>query len=129
MGEREGINLYVFVRQNPIRWIDPWGLTFFPSDFVGPLLPGDTRCPDGPPGVGLYENMLQANKNRFRPFVFGPLLNLKSASWFHGMVEPGGPWDFKVGEYDNAAQDRGLWQLSLWGYRLGGWFQSMGAAE
>jgi type VI secretion system secreted protein VgrG len=104
MGEREGINLYAFVRQNPIRLIDPWGFTFFPSDFIGPLQPGDTRCPDAPPGVSLYQNMLQAHENRFRPLMFGPLLNLNSATWFRGMVEPAGPWDFKVGDYDNAAQ-------------------------
>ncbi len=26
LGEEGGINLYAFVQNNPVRWIDPWGL-------------------------------------------------------------------------------------------------------
>jgi uncharacterized protein RhaS with RHS repeats len=37
-----GINLYAYVGNNPINIIDPEELREYPSDFVGPLQPGDT---------------------------------------------------------------------------------------
>ena len=41
--ELGGINLYRFVENSPPNFDDPFGLTDYPADFVGPLLPGDTR--------------------------------------------------------------------------------------
>jgi RHS repeat-associated protein len=53
--ERGGLNLYGFVRNNPLSWIDPLGLAIFPADFIGPIPQGSSRSPflsvGPPPGV------------------------------------------------------------------------------
>lgn len=95
--ERGGINLYGFVRNSPTRLVDLFGLAFYPSDFVGPLLPGDTRCPDSPPGVSVHDNAGRAKK-------MGDLNLPAAAGWFHEMVKTGAPWDYKNGPYPNAKQ-------------------------
>jgi RHS repeat-associated protein len=37
IGEWGGINLYGFVGNNPINWIDSWGYAIYPDNFIGPL--------------------------------------------------------------------------------------------
>src|SRR5262249_23688858 len=41
INEQGGLNLYGFVNNNPINWIDVFGLTIFPLGFIGPIQPGD----------------------------------------------------------------------------------------
>ncbi len=43
IAERVGMNLYGFVSNKPIGFVDPFGDTLYPSDFIGPLLPTDWR--------------------------------------------------------------------------------------
>ncbi len=52
LGEAGGINLYGFVKNDPVNWIDPWGLISACDIFITPLpLPpwtapiGDILCP------------------------------------------------------------------------------------
>ena len=41
--EQGGINLYAYCGGDPINQVDNLGLVTYPSDFVGPLQPGDSR--------------------------------------------------------------------------------------
>jgi hypothetical protein len=70
------------VGNSPTVKIDLFGLAFFPPEFIGPLLPGDSRCPEAPPGVSLRDNMRESAKH------YNPL-------WFRNQVKKGGPWDYK----------------------------------
>jgi RHS repeat-associated protein len=38
--EQSGFNLYEYVGNNPVNWIDPLGLAIYPNNFIGPLPPG-----------------------------------------------------------------------------------------
>jgi len=65
------LNLYTYVLNQPINWVDPWGLA------------GD--CPDvptAPPGVDIDRNIQEAER-RWNPF------------WFRKQVRNKGPWDYK----------------------------------
>lgn len=88
-----GLNTYIYVRNNPLGYIDPPGLKEYPDNFVGPLLPGDyhtsqmrqTYCgkiPPAPPGADIDQNMQQAAQHA-NPF------------WFRNQVKNKGPWDYK----------------------------------
>jgi len=45
IGEISGSNLYSMVGNNAVNIVDLFGLTGYPIDFIGPLLPGDVRGP------------------------------------------------------------------------------------
>jgi RHS repeat-associated protein len=86
---------------------------FYPHDFIGPLQPGDIRCPEGPPGVSLYQNMVTAKSMGFQQPNYAPsrreegvLFSLGTlafrAQWFYNQVRTGGPWDYKNGPYPDA---------------------------
>jgi RHS repeat-associated protein len=51
IAEWGGINAYRVTWNNPIGWIDPYGLTIFPPGFIGPLQPGDGITPMPPAGI------------------------------------------------------------------------------
>src|SRR5215469_13115891 len=44
IGEDGGINLYGYVRNDPVDFIDPFGEKLYPPNFIGPLLPTDWRA-------------------------------------------------------------------------------------
>jgi len=101
LGEYLSLNLYAFVYNDPLGWIDIDGLAGYPIGFIGPLQPGDwyegqclitAYCGKGP----------GADWNKFKP---------KSPNGKPGSVGPGDvacantkpkPWDFgtKVKVYD-----------------------------
>jgi len=37
------MNFYAYAENDPIDFVDPFGLRVYPSNFIGPLLPGDVR--------------------------------------------------------------------------------------
>jgi hypothetical protein len=83
IGEKGGLNLYGYVGNNPINFWDIFGLTGYPSTFVGPLKSGDYYIPDGPPGVDIGANC-KAAKSMVNPWTF------------KDKVEYGGAWDYKT---------------------------------
>jgi RHS repeat-associated protein len=94
--ESGSCNIYQFVNNRPVNYVDPLGLTAYPSDFIGPLQEGDYRCPPSPQGHGIFQNMGEALH------VAGELGT--SLLWFYDKVQPGGSWDFKAGKWPNASQ-------------------------
>jgi len=45
LGESGGLNLYGYVGNDPVNWLDLLGLIILPPNFIGPLQPGDVRAP------------------------------------------------------------------------------------
>jgi RHS repeat-associated protein len=99
-----GINLYAFVGNNPLTWIDYLGqkTVFVPPGWQGPPASGDTivNCPNGP--ASLYQNMSTAESvgfnqpNYYIPGASSPLGQFVGQNlWFHDQVKTGGPWDYK----------------------------------
>lgn len=109
INERGGINLYGFLFNNPINWLDPYGLAivFVPPDWQGPPAPGDTLvpCPEAPGDVSLHHNMGEAEElgEPWRRPNSSPIAGLKAAVGFRDRVKSGGPWDFKTRDpkYEN----------------------------
>lgn len=68
-------NLYGYVMEDPVNFLDPAGLA--------------KQCPQvplAPPGVNLDKNMKAAHKHTFPFDLF----------WFRDQVDYGGPWDYKT---------------------------------
>lgn len=81
LGYIDGMNLYQYCGNNPVNWIDPWGLDKQGGE-NGPeyTMPNGEKIPM-PPGVDIDKNMREATQ--MTPWEF------KNA------VKPGGKWDFK----------------------------------
>ena len=84
---------YTYVHNNPLNFIDPFGLKEYPDGFVGPLTPSDyytsqmtqTKCgkiPPAPPGADINRNIYKA----------GWFLDPR---WFYNQVRNKGPMDYK----------------------------------
>ena len=76
LGEAGGINLYGFVGNNPVNWIDPWGLSravFDPTTNSMYVYPGDTPDIQGPPQRFPASNRTSnPNANPYEPGGYGP---------------------------------------------------------
>lgn len=48
---QQQLNLYRFVDNSPLNYIDPYGLALFPPNFIGPLQSGDSRIPYPPSNI------------------------------------------------------------------------------
>jgi RHS repeat-associated protein len=85
LGEKVGSNLYRYVLNDPISLKDSLGLTEYPSAFIGPIPPGDSRnpVPIFPPGESVEKNMQIAEDHPGDYF------------WFWTQVHNKGPWDYK----------------------------------
>jgi RHS repeat-associated protein len=66
--ENGGLNLYDYVRNSSINYVDPFGLAFFGPGFIGPLQPGDTRIPYPDPSIpgGPYTPSGDPSKGQFQ---------------------------------------------------------------
>jgi len=107
IGEFGGLNLYSYVFNNSVNFLDRLGLAimFVPHDWQGPPTPADTivHCPSEPSGASVQQNMTTAESLGFKnssPFLgdnsdpgFGSLAG--SAVWFYNQVKKGAPWDYK----------------------------------
>jgi RHS repeat-associated protein len=79
--EEGGINLYRYVGNASLLVYDLLGLRGYPSNFTGPLLPGDYYIPDAPNGVSVDANIRKA-------------LHMNPVQ-FYCAVQNKGPWDYK----------------------------------
>lgn len=70
------------VSNNPINFRDPLGLYVYPTGFIGPIGPDDSRMPVAPPGASVDANIAETEQ-RVDPF------------WFRNKVRNKGPWDYK----------------------------------
>ena len=102
--EAGGLNFYGYVGNNPVNAVDLLGLYIYPPDFVGPLRPGDSRMPTGPPGASVDRNMIEAG-GRFDPI------------WFKDQVRNKGPWDYK--QHGRQYQDFGNFNYGASGMAFG----------
>jgi hypothetical protein len=102
LGEWDGPNLYTYVYNNPISWIDFFGLAGYPIGFIGPIQPGDyyygkclitAYCDKGPGADWPY---FKPKKAGDKPGSVGPGTVACANS------KPNKPWPFgtKVKVYD-----------------------------
>ncbi|MEW6296042.1 MAG: RHS repeat-associated core domain-containing protein [Candidatus Diapherotrites archaeon] len=63
LGEEGGINLYGFAENNPINWVDPFGLWTMPFPAPVPIVP-----PFAWPGTPANKDFTDATKRAFRRF-------------------------------------------------------------
>jgi len=54
IGEEGGVNLYGFVGNNALTYVDPLGLQFFPGSSVPGVNPGSGPAPDGQPAFAKH---------------------------------------------------------------------------
>ena len=74
-----GFNLYRYCNNNPLNWIDSFGLCS-PTPTPTPS-PTPITVPEAPPGVNIDQNIIEAiNMNAFE---------------FYSAVDIGGKWDYK----------------------------------
>jgi RHS repeat-associated protein len=83
VGYGAGLNIYEYVGNNPLNFVDPWGLCKEDTSQFDPWL---MQLANGgqilvPPGFDLRENLRKAS--RMSPFEF------------YKHVNPGGKWDYK----------------------------------
>jgi RHS repeat-associated protein len=89
------VNLYGYVQNNPINWIDPFGLKKC----------GCIEVPVAPAGADINSNIREA-RNRSGAIV-----------WFYLQVRNKGPWDYK--QKGKAYQDFGNFNFGATGAALG----------
>jgi RHS repeat-associated protein len=93
IGESGGLNLYGYVRNNPMSYVDPFGLAIFTEDFIGPMQPGDFVFMGG----GNYAMMVGGDGNLYpmdeglQPSLLGELFIptgvgfLARPTWLRGL--------------------------------------------
>jgi RHS repeat-associated protein len=135
VGEHGGLNLYTYADGNPINFVDPLGLmtkgrTFdgsYYGNFIGPLRKSDIpSMPDpdmdacGCPGISVPPHPYGVDVVADAALAS---MHKGDLSWFKGMVNSGGPWDYKRAW---AGRD---FQAPTWVQNYGNWhFGVMAAA-
>jgi hypothetical protein len=97
-----GINLFLYVKANPVNWVDPWGLD--PPPFLG-IIYSRKNNP--------FSTMTQSNIRAVES-----ILNVFT---FEDLVKEGGPWDYKnqPGNSDISWQDFGNYNYGATGAATG----------
>jgi hypothetical protein len=103
--EREGMNLYGFVANSPLNWIDPFGWAIYPAGFIGPLQPGDTTSPLLPSGrvPHGYNPSWPTGTSRRGPYVQDPNTGRK---YWPDVKRPDRHWEHYDWEDPDGKQGR-----------------------